>query len=79
MIISCLIFLFLCNIVLGIVFYFLHLRVEDLSEKLLQINNKEVILNDNQTTLQAEIKRLFNEFQFLKKHVPKKEIRHISS
>lgn len=57
---------------LGMLFYLLHNRVENLATKLNQSVQWQIILRDNQDVLQNDFKRLFNEFQNIKKEVNQK-------
>lgn len=59
--------LFILCIVLGIWFYFLHKRLEDLSTKN-DANTRQLIqwmetLRDNQSVLESDLKKVYNEFQ----------------
>lgn len=56
---------------LGVLFYFLHERVESLALNLSQILQNQETLRENQETLNGDFKKLFYDHQNLKKEIGK--------
>lgn len=63
----CLIFLLIIG--LGVFFYFLHQRVENLALRLGNIMKDMDVLYANQQTLVTDLKKIFNELQNAQKEI----------
>jgi len=61
-------------VISGVLFFYLHNRVEALSISIKSILQGQQVLRDNQTVLYSEIKKIHNELQLAKKEYAKKEI-----